>query len=71
MSFSIGDTLIVLMPVYNDWKALSLLLPRLDRIPAGDADGNPILTWDRLPYPFLDSSIGSHLASLVNLSLAV
>ena len=31
MSLGFGDDLIVLMPVYNDWKALSLLLPRLDR----------------------------------------
>ena len=25
------DNLIILMPVYNDWRALSLLLPILDR----------------------------------------
>ena len=31
MSFSFDIDLIVLMPVYNDWKAISLLLPILDR----------------------------------------
>jgi glycosyltransferase involved in cell wall biosynthesis len=73
MSLSCGNDLVVLMPVYNDWKALSLLLPDLDRALASSElktrivlvdDGSTVTTPGTLGQSHFNSIVSIEIVSL-------
>jgi len=70
MSLSFGNDLIVLMPVYNDWKALSLLLPKLGRaLASSDFKARVVLVDDGSTVPPAATLGQSHFESIISIDL--
>ena len=65
-----GDDFIILIPIYNDWQALSLLLPTLDQeLSTNDISAEVIVADDGSIEPPLDSPATSAFQSIKSIDV--
>ena len=65
MSHDASDRLVVLIPVFNDWECVSLLIPRLDAaLKDCAADSELVLIDDGSSVPVPDNLVPNHLENL-------
>jgi polyisoprenyl-phosphate glycosyltransferase len=64
------NRLVILMPVYNDWNALSLLLPKLDQeLKSNQLKANLFLVDDGSTVPVPENVFSNHLQAIMTLDV--